>query len=270
MTLHYKSALILALVPLAHAVHAADLDHIGIVVHDLPAAEKLFHDTLGFTIGVGGWLPDGVRDTSIDFKSGQFLELIAISDRAKASVRQSDLVQFAESHEGAFFAALKTSSASKTAAILRSRGVKFDGPTGNAWTLDGIEEQFPEGWLRIRLHDLPVWFIENHDRVWKRLEEKYPQLKEDRSAHANGAMAIRAVSIGVGDLKASTQAWKRAGLDRIRNVVLTQDSLTTVTLAVTDLAKTIAALHRDLPVYTGPQGRCVAVEAKNTKLEFCQ
>src|SRR5215471_9784726 len=98
--LHYKSAIVLALLP---ALHAADvfgkgrgLDHVGIVVHDLAAAEKLFHDTLGFTLGLRGWLPDGTMDTSIDLKSGQYLELITVTDRAKASVRQGDLVQFAD------------------------------------------------------------------------------------------------------------------------------------------------------------------------------
>src|SRR4051812_16204879 len=91
VSLHYKTAVLLALLPL----NAQKLDHVGIVVHDLAAAEKYFHEQLGFTIGLRGRLPDGTMDTSIDLRNnGQYLELITVTDRAKAMVRQSDLVEF--------------------------------------------------------------------------------------------------------------------------------------------------------------------------------
>jgi len=224
MIRHRKTAFALALF-LSNLHGASDsellgsghgLDHVGIAVHDLAQAERLFRDTLGFTIGLRGRLLDGTTDTDIEFKhQGQYLELVIVDDRQKASVRQGDLVRFLDQHEGAVFAALDTSSAARTAAFLRKRGLAVDGPAGNAWTLDGVQEQFPEGWLRVRV-DAPntIFFLEYHNRIWKPLEQKYPQLKDDprRQAHPNGATAIRAAWMAVKDLDTATAAYERLGL----------------------------------------------------------
>jgi catechol 2,3-dioxygenase-like lactoylglutathione lyase family enzyme len=200
------------------------LDHVGIAVHNLDEAEKLFRDTLGFTIGLRGRLLDGITDTDIEFKrQGQYLELIEVNDRQKASVRQGDLVRFLDKYEGPVFAALDTSSAARAAAYFRKQGLEVDGPTGNAWTLDGAKEQFPEGWLRVRLN-VPntIFFMESHNQIWKPLEKKYPVLKDDpkRQTHPNGAIALRAVWMAVKDLDAAARGYERAGLPRGRSLEL--------------------------------------------------
>jgi hypothetical protein len=190
------------------------LDHVGIAVHDLKRAENTFRD-LGFTVSGRGWLPDGVIDSSIEFtKQDQYLELIQVTDRQKASLRQNDLVEFSDKGEGPFFIGLDVSSAKKTAATLRRNGWTVDGPAGNSWTPEGVTEQFPEGWLRVRI-GLPIFFLEyRNERLFKQLEKKYPQIKENPNdrIHANGATGIAAAWIAVSDLAASTRSYERAGL----------------------------------------------------------
>ncbi len=197
---------------------AAGLDHIGIAVRDLGAAEKVFRD-LGFTTSLRGRLPDGIKTNSIDFKSGQYLELISITDRQKALLRQADLVSFLDKTEGPFFAAIETPSAAKTASQLRPKGFSVDGPAGNSWTLDGVNDPFPESWQRVRIGGLPVFFIEYHNEVFKPLEKQYPILKDDpaRTTHRNGVKEIASVWIAVKDLDAATRIYQRLGCTKGRS-----------------------------------------------------
>jgi hypothetical protein len=197
VSLYYKVALLL--IP---ALHAATLDHVAIAVRDLGAAEKQFRD-LGFTIGLRGWLPDGIADSSIDFKNGQYLELITVTDRAKASAHQGSVIKILDAGGGPVFAAFAVKSAAKQAAQLTKEGFAVDGPRPNAWTLDGVKQPFPDGWIGVRIPDLPVFFIEYHNEIFKPLEKIYPILKDDpkRMMHANGAMSIRSVEIETKDAK---------------------------------------------------------------------
>ena len=277
--------MLFALLP---ALPAQKLDHMGIVVHDLAAAERFFRDRLGFTIGLRGRLPDGTMDTSIDFRNGQYLELITVTDRAKAMVRQGDLVQFSDRQEGPFFIALQTPSAARTAAQLRKQGWAIDGPAGNSWTLDGVAEPFPEGWLRVRftgpgLPGSSLFFIEYHDRVWKQMEKKFPQLKDDpkRAIHANGAIGIRAAWVAVNHLDQASRAFERAGLKpgqktgeieaKPGTILLMEkagaEGVAGLTLEVADIARTAAELH--LSIYQGRYGRSVKV-GEPFAIEFCE
>ena len=54
----------------------AKLDHVVIAVKDLKAAKYTYHNTLGFTLDVGGKHPIGTQNSRAWFQDETYLELI--------------------------------------------------------------------------------------------------------------------------------------------------------------------------------------------------
>ena len=85
-----------------------------------------------------------------------------------------------------------------------------------------MKEALPPGWKSVAFKTPPVpggriFFIEyiNED-YFKKLEEKYPNLREDpaKRSHVNGALGLRAVWMTVKDLDEATKAYETVGLTR--------------------------------------------------------
>jgi catechol 2,3-dioxygenase-like lactoylglutathione lyase family enzyme len=197
------------------------IDHVGVAVRDLKATEQIYRDRLGFTIGDEGKHPGGTANAGVGFSNHQYLELITVYDRKLATGPAAAMIaSFLDKHEGAVFLGLQASPIDQTAAYLRGRGFDVVGPTEGTWIPDGMKETPPAGWKSVSFKNPPVpggriFFIEyiNKD-YWKKLEEKYPNLREDpaKKIHANGALGLRAVWMSVKDLDEATKAYEAVGL----------------------------------------------------------
>lgn len=199
------------------------IDHVGVAVRNLKATEEIYRDRLGFTIGDEGKHPGGTANASIDFNNHQYLELITVYDRKLVTGPPAEMIaSFLDKHEGAVFLGLQATAIDQTAAYLRARGFDVVGPIEGTWTPDGVKEAVPPGWKSVAFKTPPVpggriFFIEyiNED-YFKKLEEKYPNLREDpaKKIHVNGALALRAVWMTVKDLDEATKAYEAVGLTR--------------------------------------------------------
>ncbi|MCK5797478.1 MAG: VOC family protein, partial [Deltaproteobacteria bacterium] len=100
------------------------LDHLGIVVDDLPVARKAF-TKLGFSNPQAGRLPNGIQNTNFYFGDSTYLELLTPYDAQKAP----GVAAFLAKHRcGAMFFVLATKSYPKTAAFLRHAGFPVGRP----------------------------------------------------------------------------------------------------------------------------------------------
>ena len=198
------------------------IDHVGVAVRNLNAAEEIYRNRLGFTIGDEGKHPGGTANASVNFSNDQYLELITVYDRTLATGLAEMIASFLDKHEGAVFLGLQASPIDQTAAYLRGRGFDVVGPTEGTWTPDGVKETPPAGWksVRFRKPAVPggrIFFIEYINRdYFKKLEDKYPNLREDpaKKVHANGALGVHAVWMTVKDLDEATKAYEALGLVR--------------------------------------------------------
>lgn len=201
---------------------ARGVDHVGIAVRDLDSCIELYRNRLGFTISDRATLPGGAANAGVHFKNKTFLELISVYDRERASKSATNLVPFLDKHQGTLFVGIAVESVEQAAAYLRGRGFEVGGPMGGTMTPDGAQETLPELWKTI-------WFRKPFDpgenlffiqygphEVWSKVEEKYPQFKQDpaKSVHANGALRLHAVWMSVENLGDSTKAYESIGLVR--------------------------------------------------------
>lgn len=193
------------------------LNHVSIVVHDLPAMLALFRDQLGFNANSWGRSAEGLENGGVEFSNHTYLEFLAVYDPQKAA--SSDEVAFLEHHEGAIGFGLETDSAQRAAKFLRSRGIvaKVATTTSAGYAEPGVK--FAGTWL-FREIDLPKetpggpFLIEynpaNHDAAAK--DSDLEQKRALERIHPNGAIRLSAVWIAVKNLNASIETYKRLGL----------------------------------------------------------
>jgi catechol 2,3-dioxygenase-like lactoylglutathione lyase family enzyme len=197
------------------------IDHVEVVVRDLTATAKIYHDHLGFTVGGQGKHPGGTANAVIGFKNKTYFELISIYDRDRAAKNEADMIAFLDKHEGALQAGLEIASADETAAYLRTRGFDIVGPVGGTFKPDGVKETPPELYKDV-LFKKPavpgdtIFFAEYHHDAWRKLQKEYPQLLDDpaKSTHANGSLDIQAVWMSVKNLDMATKAYESVGFSR--------------------------------------------------------
>lgn len=186
------------------------IDHVGIVVRNLEAAEELYRSRLGFTVSPGGSFPHfgSVRNSIIGF--GQtYIEVITV-DPARAIGLGESLAGFLSQHEGALMLGLHVSSTQQTADFLRERGFEIAGPLGGTLTLDGDGETPPERWRYVVfaqpvLPADPIFFLEYNTTEGVTL----PVLP---AQHANTAQRLASVWMAVRDLPAAIAAYESIGL----------------------------------------------------------
>jgi catechol 2,3-dioxygenase-like lactoylglutathione lyase family enzyme len=202
------------------------IDHLEIVVRDLSSTADIYHNRLGFTLGPHGKFPAmGMENAVVWFKNKTYFELISVYDRERAAKSQADEIAFLDKHkhEGAMALGLEIASADKTAAYLRAKGFDIVGPVGGTFTPDGVKQAPPELWKDV-LFKKPavpgdsdtIFFYEYHHEVWRKLQDKYPHLRDDpaKFTHANGAQDIHAVWMCVKNLDEATKAYEAVGFLR--------------------------------------------------------
>jgi catechol 2,3-dioxygenase-like lactoylglutathione lyase family enzyme len=193
------------------------LNHVSILVHDLPAALALFRDQLGFNAGSWGQFAEGLENGGVEFSNHTYLEFLAVYDPQKAA--SSDEVAFLKDHEGAIGFGLETDSAQRAAKVLRSRGIaaKVATTTSEGYVEPGVK--FSGTWL-FREIDLPKEtpggpFLIEYNRANQPERAKDPEVARKRALeriHPNGAIRLCAVWIAVKNLNASIETYKRLGL----------------------------------------------------------
>lgn len=194
------------------------LNHISILVHDLPATEALFRDQLGFNVVSWGRFPQGLENAGVSFSDRTYLEFLAIYDPVKAA--SSEEAAFLRNHEGAVGFGLETDSTERALALLRSRGItaEISTTTSDEYVVAG--EKTAPTWLW-RDIDLPKGtpgspFLLEYNREVRAARAKSDPEAEQKRALAriqpNGAMRLSAVWIAVRDLNAALESYKRLGL----------------------------------------------------------
>jgi catechol 2,3-dioxygenase-like lactoylglutathione lyase family enzyme len=193
------------------------LNHVSILVHDLPATLALFRDQLGFNASSWGRFAAGLENGGVEFSNHTYLEFLAIYDPQKAA--SSDEAAFLKDHEGAIGFGLETDSAQRAAKFLHSQGIaaKVATTTSEGYVEPGAK--FSGTWL-FREIDLPKEtpggpFLIEYNRVNHSAPAKDPELEQKRASeriHPNGAIRLSAVWIAVRNLNASIKTYKRLGL----------------------------------------------------------
>jgi catechol 2,3-dioxygenase-like lactoylglutathione lyase family enzyme len=193
------------------------LNHVSILVHDLPATLALFRDQLGFNASSWGRFAEGLENGGVEFSNHTYLEFLAVYDAQKAA--SSDEVAFLKDHEGAIGFGLETDSAQRAAKFLRSRGIaaKVATTTSEGYVEPGVK--FSGTWL-FREIDLPKEtpggpFLIEYNRANQPERAKDPEVARKRALeriHPNGAIRLSAVWIAVKNLNASIETYKRLGL----------------------------------------------------------
>jgi catechol 2,3-dioxygenase-like lactoylglutathione lyase family enzyme len=193
------------------------LNHVSILVHDLPATLALFKDQLGFNANSWGRFAAGLENGGVEFSNHTYLEFLAVYDPQKAA--SSEEVAFLKDHEGAIGFGLETDSAQRAAKFLRSRGIaaKVATTTNESYVDPGVK--FSGTWL-FREIDLPKKtpggpFLIEYNRANQPERAKDPEVARKRALERiqpNGAIRLSAVWIAVKNLNASTGTYKRLGL----------------------------------------------------------
>ena len=193
------------------------LNHVSILVHDLPATLALFRDQLGFNASSWGRFAEGLENGGVEFSNHTYLEFLAVYDPQKAA--SSDEVEFLKDHEGAIGVGLETDSAQRAAKFLRSRGIgaKVATTTSEGYVDPGVK--FSGTWL-FREIDLPKEtpggpFLIEYNRANQPERAKDPEVARKRALeriHPNRAIRLSAVWIAVKNLNASIETYKRLGL----------------------------------------------------------
>lgn len=193
------------------------LNHVSILVHDLPATLALIRDQLGFNASSWGRFAEGLESGGVEFSNHTYLEFLAVYDPQKAA--SSDEVAFLKDHEGAIGFGLETDSAQHAAKFLRSRGIaaKVATTTSEGYVEPGVK--FSGTWL-FREIDLPKDtpggpFLIEYNGANQPERAKDPEFARKRALeriHPNGAIRLSAVWIAVKNLSASIETYKRLGL----------------------------------------------------------
>jgi catechol 2,3-dioxygenase-like lactoylglutathione lyase family enzyme len=208
------------------------LNHISILVHDLPATEALFRDQLGFNVVSWGRFPEGLENAGVSFSDHTYLEFLAIYDPVKAA--SSEEAAFLRNREGAIAFGLETDSAERALALLRSRGItaKISTTTSDEYVVAG--ERTAPTWLW-RDIDLPKEtpgnpFLVEYNNAIRAARAKSDPAAEQKRALAriqpNGATRLSSVWIAVRDLNAALETYKRLGLAPGHAIALHQLSAT--------------------------------------------
>ncbi|MCA9665859.1 MAG: VOC family protein [Myxococcales bacterium] len=195
------------------------IDHVGVAVKDLAAAQKTYHEKLGFSRPTRGRLPNGLDNVNYYFEDATYLETLTYYDDKKAKWLAYFLGKFGE---GGNFLVLSVRSIDATARFLEARGVSMSKPhlgsirvkgkRGGSWrTLFFKKSPLPGA---------PVYFIgyprKRRARFLRKLQS--PRVRQRYFAHENGALGIKAVWMAVNDLEAAAKGYEKIGLARGRAI----------------------------------------------------
>ena len=178
----------------------AGLDHVVVVVHDLAASARRWHN-LGFTVAPRGLHPAHMGTANHTIMFGEdYVELLAVVAPTDLNLRSREFL--AERHEGIERTAFTSTDAAAGVAELAARGIKADGPREFSRPVelpDGRKSAASFRTFYWPAHDRPAGlriFACEHltrDTVW------IPEL----TRHANTAQRIERLEILCRDPKAT-------------------------------------------------------------------
>jgi catechol 2,3-dioxygenase-like lactoylglutathione lyase family enzyme len=204
------------------------INHVPILVHDLPATEALFRDQLGFNVVSWGRFSEGLENAGVSFSDHTYLEFLAVYDPVKAA--STEEAAFLRNHEGAVGFGLETDSVERALALLRSRGIaaKLSTTTSNQYVQAGQKTAPTWLWRDIELPEGTPGspFLLEYNPAVPAARAKSDPAGEQRRALAriqpNGAIRLSAVWIAVRDLDAALETYKQLGLAARRSLTLHQ------------------------------------------------
>ena len=179
------------------------IDHVMICVPDLAQGVEAY-GRIGFDVRPGGVHTGRGTENAIAFNAEDYLELMAVRDRAEYLAASPDggLLDFLAKGGGFRYVALQSDDLAADAAAMRRRGVDVSD------VADG-ERRTPSGrtlrWKSARLgpeHPLPIFFIQH-----------LTPLAERRglapAGHPNGVERVDRVYVAVTDVAASAAVYSR-------------------------------------------------------------
>ena len=180
------------------------LDHVVIAVRDLDAAIAQYR-AIGFDARPGGrHIGRGTHNAIVRFGL-DYLELISVYDAAEArQVGRGELVDFLRERDGLVAYALATDDIEGEAARLAAAGLAADGPFA-------MERLRPDGtrlsWRLVIPGDTSYrrpwpFFIQ-----WDQSDDQR-LARDGRGEHANGALAIAGLAIGVEDVAPAVRLYE--------------------------------------------------------------
>lgn len=187
------------------------VDHVTVLTNDVTKAAEEYATRLGFTVGPLTPYSFGFTGANIYFADGTYIELYGIHDREKvAAVGEGFAI---EAPEGVRWVTLHTGSTAETATLLKQGGVP-------AWGPFTLPEDAPPGQWSHRLvgPEKPafpggrLYFVEYNDALRAKRRAEDPAAARAREVHANAALGLRSVWVGVRDLEAAAARYEAAGL----------------------------------------------------------
>ena len=175
------------------------IDHVTIAVADLASAIDTY-TRLGFNIHEGGGHPGKGTHNAIAFNQDDYLELIAVADRAEylAASATGGLIDFVEQGGGLRHIAVQSDDLASDVVAMRARGVDIgDVVDGTRRTPGGLDLRWRAAVLGAS-HALPLLFIEHVTPLAARRTQV-----AGAGGHPNGVARIDRVYVAVTDVAAA-------------------------------------------------------------------
>lgn len=206
------------------------IDHVMICVPDLAAGIEQYRN-LGFSMHPGGVHPGKGTHNAIAFNHDDYIELLALHDRAEyeqasAALRRDDggLVGFLAAGGGIRYVIIQSDGLEADVKAMRSRGVDVsDVLPGARRTPQGLELRWKAAVLG-PANPLPLFFIEHQTPI----EQRRTQLP-GAGAHPNGVQGIERAYIVTPDAQATAAVYAKV-------LGMPQPPLTKGTVIMSDMA----------------------------------
>lgn len=187
------------------------LDHVMFPVLDLEAAVRTL-EGMGFRMGPKVRIPNGIENRIVAFRNQSYLEPLSVWDPSRAF---PELNEFLEETEGGFSLALRVDSVERTAARLRDRGLPVADPAGRRPAEPG--QPAPPSFFEYvafteRVVPNRLFFITYDEEARQRIVDGMPAEQRSFTEHPNGALALRAVWVGVENVAEAAVLYADLGL----------------------------------------------------------
>ncbi|RPI42362.1 MAG: VOC family protein [Betaproteobacteria bacterium] len=187
------------------------IDHLMICVPELEAGIAQYR-RLGFDIYPGGVHPGKGTHNAIAFNRDDYVELIAIRDRAEyevasASSRSHDggLAKFVAAGGGIRYIAIQSDDLGSDVALVRARGIDVsDAMEGSRRTPEGRELRWKVAVLGAA-NPLPIFFIQHITPIEER-REQVPRAGQ----HPNGVYTLERAYVATEDARGTAAMYAKA------------------------------------------------------------
>jgi catechol 2,3-dioxygenase-like lactoylglutathione lyase family enzyme len=223
------------------------VDHVMLCVPDLAKGIEAY-TRIGFVTRLGGAHPGRGTENAIAFNAEDYLELLAVRDRAeyRAASPGGGLLAFLDAGGGFRYVAVQSDDLTADVAAMRRRGVDVSD------VADG-ERRTPEGrtlsWKSAQLgpaNPLPIFFVQHLSPLAER--------RAGFGAHPNGVQRVDRVYVAVADVGASAALY--ANVLGLPVPKIQRGAVIKADMAVFDLGPTGLTVAQ--PMESGPAAEALA------------